>query len=227
MEKGICFISPDQPSERVVWLRCINSSWNVVFTCRLVFFALCRHIVRIRINHILVSASSYILFDPLKAERKLLLACEIWFFTCIGVIFWQVSKTQSNLTSSLALPLFSTPSMNHHFIWAKKRSSLHFNVWSSLPAREACGIARVQPFMSTKTSGMPQWSTIFAFGVDFDLFVGLKIQWYQSLKFYLLFHSQELTCFEVNQLIVLHSQTNYQIYFSSTSIHISWKISWW
>ena len=153
VEKGICFISPDQPSERVVWLRCINSSWNVVFTCCLVFFALCRHIVRIRINHILVSASSCILFDPLKAERKLLLACEIWFFTCIGVIFWQVSKTQSNLTSSLALPLFSTPSMNHLFIWAKKRSSLHFNVWSSLPAREACGIARVQPFMSTKTSG--------------------------------------------------------------------------
>lgn len=119
MEKGICFISPDQPSERVVWLRCINSSWNVVFTCRLVFFVLCRHIVRIRINHILVSASSFMLFDPLKAERKLLLACEIWFFTCIGVIFWQVSKTQSNLTSSLALPLFSTPSMNHLFIWAK------------------------------------------------------------------------------------------------------------
>ena len=207
MEKGICFISPDQPSERVVWLRCINSSWNVVFTCRLVFFVLCRHIVRIRINHVLVSASSFILFDPLIAERKLLLACEIWFFTCIGVIFWQVSKTQSNLTSSLALPLFSTPSMNHLFIWAKKRSSLHFNVWSSLLAREAY--------------------TIFAFGVHFDLFVGLKIQWYQSLKFYLLFHSQELTCFEVNQLIVLHSQTNYQIYFSSTSIHISWKISWW
>ena len=90
---------------------------------------------------------------PLKSRKKATLACEIWFFTCIGVIFWQVSKTQSNLTSSLALPLFSTPSMNHLFIWAKKRSSLHFNVWSSLPAREACGIARVQPFMSTKTSG--------------------------------------------------------------------------
>ena len=29
------------------------------------------------------------------------------------------------------------------------------------------------------------------------------------IHYYVLFHSQELTCFEVNQLIVLHSQTNY------------------
>ena len=109
-----------------------------------------------RINYILVSASSDLLFDPLKAKRKLLWARKILFFTCIGVIFWKViAKHEAilRLTSSLTLSLFSTPSMNHLFIWAKKPSPLHFNVWSSLPAREACGIARVQPFMSTKTSG--------------------------------------------------------------------------
>ena len=54
--------------------------------------------------------------------------------------------------------------------------------------------------------------------IKFDLFVGLKVQLLQYkendaktlyIHYYVLFHSQVLICIEVNQSIVLHSQTNY------------------
>ena len=157
---------------RVVWLRCINSSWirNVVFTRRSVFFALCIHIVRIRINYILVSASSDILFHPLKGKRKLLLARKIRFFTCIGVIFWQViAKHEAilRLTSSLALPLFSIPSKNRLYISAKNEV-LRILMPGALFQREKLlgyrpGLAHVQPFVTTKTSGKSRGLTSLDF----------------------------------------------------------------
>ena len=113
-EKRRSFYIAGPAIRRVVRLRCISSSWNVVFTRRSVFFALCIHIVRIRINYILVSASSDILFDPLKAKRKLLLARKIWFFTCIGVIFWQViAKHEAILRLTSSLALFTYQPINH------------------------------------------------------------------------------------------------------------------
>ena len=126
--------------------------------------------MRIRINSILVSASSDILFDPLKAKRKLLSARKIRFFTSLKC---NILTSHSETQSDLAPYLFSSAT----FVFNPfKELPLHFSqnevlrilMSGALFQREklpGCrpGLAHVQPFVTTKTTGKSRGLTSLDF----------------------------------------------------------------
>ena len=122
---------------RVVWLRCINSSWNFVFTRPSVLFAFQDQLY-------FGLGQFWSTLRPFKSEKKATLSS----YNLIFHMYWcDILTSHSETRSDLAPYLFT----NAFFVFnpfnesllnlSAKRSFSHLYAWGSLPWRKAPGIS--------------------------------------------------------------------------------------